>query len=64
MTPLAPRTISALRTTRSCFSVDPHATHGSGPSGAFGALGSSSLPASDLTSFLFFIGLIATTFLL
>jgi hypothetical protein len=60
MAPLAPRTISALRATRSCFGVDPHAP---GPSNPFGPLLTSSSP-SDLRSYLFFFGLIATTFLL
>lgn len=60
MTPLAPRTISALRTSRSCFGIDPHAPGSSNPSGPL--LTSSSPP--DLGSYLFFFGLIATTFLL
>jgi hypothetical protein len=58
MAPLAPRTISALRATRSCFGIDPHAP---GPSNPLGPLLTS---PSDLRSYLFFFGLIATTFLL
>ncbi len=58
MAPLAPRTISALRATRSCFGLDPHAP---GPSNPHGPRLTS---PSDLRSYLFFFGLIATTFLL
>ena len=59
MSPLAPRTLTALRTTRSCFGVD-RLSPGSASS-PFGAYFTST--ASDLGSFLFFLGLIAATFL-
>jgi len=61
MTPLAPRTLSALRTTRSCFGVDRLAP---GQSSLFGSFHGSTASGSDLGSYLFFFGLIATTFLI
>lgn len=61
MTPLAPRTLTALRSTRSCFGVDPLA---SAPSSPFGfAFRRPSVAGTDLGSYLFFLGLIAATFL-
>ena len=58
MSPLAPRTLTALRTTRSCFGVDGSPGNASSPFGAY-----LTSTASDLGSFVFFLGLIAATFL-